>query len=283
MTVLMTEHAEPGRTSSAAAAASDGQARPRIALVLSAGGLRGAAHLGVLRRLAAAGVPIDVIVGVSAGAVVAGYYAAVGLTIDDLLADADVFKGRHIVAHSLCLRLPSWMRPLGRPFAGVIPRRLGELQSSRFDQLHHGVSAIGIVCHDLTHDCPRYFATGAHGSVRLYDAVATSASIPNMFPTLPLDVEGTLCECTDGGVSDALPIAFARDHVLGATHVIASDCRSRGASPEPADDLIYVRPRLDDTKTLRAPRASLSKAVAAGEAAVTSRELDRIAGWLGPG
>ncbi len=256
-------------------------ARPRIALVLSAGGLRGAAHLGVLRRLAAAGVPLDVIVGVSAGAVVVGYYAAVGLTIDELLADADVFKGRHLVAHSLSLRLPSWMQPLGRPFAGIIPRRLRQLQDGRFDRLHHGVSAIGVVCHDLTHDCPRYFATGADGGVGLYAAVATSASIPNMFPMQPLNVDGTVCQCTDGGLSDALPIGFARDRALEATHVIASDCRSRGAPPEPADDLVYLQPQLDDTTALRAPRESLSKAVAAGEAVVTPGVLERIARWVG--
>ncbi len=253
--------------------------RPRIALVLSAGGLRGAAHLGVLRRLAAADVPIDIIVGVSAGAIVAGYYAGVGLTIDELLADADVFKGRHLVAHSVSLRLPPWLQPVGRMFAGIIPRRLRQLEDSRFDTLHHGVSAIGIVCHDITHDCPRYFATGSEHGVGLYPAIATSASIPNMFPVHPLNIDGTLCQCTDGGVSDALPIGFAREQVLGATHVIASDCRSRGASPESADDLVYLRPRLEDTTALRAPRESLSKAVAAGEAAVTAAALERIASW----
>ena len=47
----------------------------RIAVVLSAGGLRGAAHLGVLRRLVQIGLPIDVMVGVSAGAIIAGFYA----------------------------------------------------------------------------------------------------------------------------------------------------------------------------------------------------------------
>src|SRR5688572_5796808 len=41
----------------------------RVALVLSAGGLRGAAHVGVLRGLVRRGIPIDAIVGVSAGAV----------------------------------------------------------------------------------------------------------------------------------------------------------------------------------------------------------------------
>jgi predicted acylesterase/phospholipase RssA len=103
-----------------------------------------------------------------------------------------------------------------------------------------------------------------------------------MFPTTPLEIDGKMCECTDGGVSDALPIAFARGPLLGATHVIASDCRSRGEAPEPAEDLVYVRPQLYDTAALRAPRESLSKAVAAGEKVVTSQELARIAAWHAP-
>ena len=74
--------------------------RPRIGLVLSAGGLRGAAHLGVMRKLLAHDIPLDIIVGTSVGAVVAAYYAAVGLTIDELIHDVRGFKGRHLVART---------------------------------------------------------------------------------------------------------------------------------------------------------------------------------------
>ena len=52
-----------------------------IGVVLSAGGLRGVAHLGVIRRLVELGIPIDVLVGVSAGAIIAGFWAGVGLTV----------------------------------------------------------------------------------------------------------------------------------------------------------------------------------------------------------
>src|SRR5262245_36305163 len=73
-----------------------GQRSPvRIGIVLSGGGLRGASHLGVLQELIAHEIPIDIIVGSSAGAVVAAYYAAVGLTVDDLIRDASHFRGRH--------------------------------------------------------------------------------------------------------------------------------------------------------------------------------------------
>ncbi len=49
---------------------------PRIALVLSGGGARGFAHVGVLRVLEELRVPVDIVVGASMGAVVGGAYAA---------------------------------------------------------------------------------------------------------------------------------------------------------------------------------------------------------------
>ncbi len=50
--------------------------RPRVGLVLSGGGARGFAHIGVLRVLEQLRVPVDVIVGTSMGSVVGGAYAA---------------------------------------------------------------------------------------------------------------------------------------------------------------------------------------------------------------
>lgn len=48
---------------------------PRVALVLGGGGARGYAHVGVINTLAKAGIPIDLIVGTSAGSVVGALYA----------------------------------------------------------------------------------------------------------------------------------------------------------------------------------------------------------------
>src|ERR1700742_3556883 len=55
------------------------QVRPRICLVLSGGGARGMAHIGVLKVLEEMKVPIDCIAGTSMGAVVGGLYAS-GMT-----------------------------------------------------------------------------------------------------------------------------------------------------------------------------------------------------------
>ena len=51
------------------------KARPRVALVLSGGGAKGMAHIGVLKVLERAGIPVDIITGTSMGSIVGGLYA----------------------------------------------------------------------------------------------------------------------------------------------------------------------------------------------------------------
>jgi NTE family protein len=60
-----------------------GEPRPRVCLVLSGGGARGIAHVGVLRVLEEMHVPIDCIAGTSMGAIVGGLYSA-GYSPDEL-------------------------------------------------------------------------------------------------------------------------------------------------------------------------------------------------------
>src|SRR5678810_930465 len=65
--------------------------RPRVGLVLSGGGARGAAHVGVLKVLDEMHVPVDAIAGTSMGAVVGGLYASgmSGLQIEKLMTSVD--------------------------------------------------------------------------------------------------------------------------------------------------------------------------------------------------
>src|SRR5690349_16655062 len=65
--------------------ASAGEARPTICLVLSGGGARGAAHIGVLRVLEELRVPVDCIAGTSMGSIVGGAYAS-GMTVPEMQA-----------------------------------------------------------------------------------------------------------------------------------------------------------------------------------------------------
>ena len=57
--------------------------RPKIALVLSGGGARGAAHIGVIRLIEEMQIPIDIVTGTSMGAIVGGLYA-IGYTPDEM-------------------------------------------------------------------------------------------------------------------------------------------------------------------------------------------------------
>jgi len=59
------------------------QTPPKVALVLSGGGARGAAHVGVLRVFEQKGIPVDCIAGTSFGALVGGLYS-VGYSADEI-------------------------------------------------------------------------------------------------------------------------------------------------------------------------------------------------------
>ena len=58
--------------------------RPKVGLVLSGGGAKGAAHIGVLKYIEEAGIPIDYIAGTSMGSIIGGMYA-LGYTSDEIL------------------------------------------------------------------------------------------------------------------------------------------------------------------------------------------------------
>jgi NTE family protein len=61
------------------------EARPKVCLVLSGGGARGAAHIGVLRVLEEMRVPVDCIAGTSMGALVGAAYAS-GMSVPEMEA-----------------------------------------------------------------------------------------------------------------------------------------------------------------------------------------------------
>jgi NTE family protein len=256
----------------------------RLGLVLSAGGLRGAAHVGVLRGLVRRGITFDVLVGVSAGAVIAAYYAAVGLDLDELMDDARAFRGRHLLSYSLNLHLPGRLqgRFAGRleRWCGVIPDRLRQLEAAAFDHLQHDVRSLGIVCHDLAARRPRYFATGVDHGARLHEVVRASAAIPFLFAPHHFLCDQGDWRLTDGGLSDPVPIAFARRPPLGATHVIVSDVRWFGKQAGDAENVVWIKPRLPHAGTLWSPRHGLLSAVAQGEEAVTDDVVARIRHWL---
>jgi predicted acylesterase/phospholipase RssA len=239
------------------------------------------AHLGVLRGLVRHRIPVEVMVGVSAGAIIASYYSAVGLSVNEMIDQAPTFRGRHIVMHGVTLRSPASLKPFLRRFCGIIPQRLEQLESASFTNLHHGVRRLGIVCHDIERHQTRYFSTTDSCGVRLADVARASAAVPGVLPAKSMMIGTEAVRLADGGISDSLPVDFARSSAMGATHIIVSDCRhSIAGSPRGDDSLIYIRPELDGIRPLRAPRRALMTAVSRGEAAVTLDVIERIQGWL---
>ncbi len=175
-------------------------ARPRVALVLSGGSLRGFAHLGVLKVLVANGIRPDLIVGTSAGSIVGGLYAS-GMSVvamEEAAAtiDFDLFSG------FLASRFG-----IGRP-----------LVHSFVDQFTQGApietfpTRFAAVATDLQRGCVAVF-NGGDAAV----AIQASTAVPGIFA--PTSIGGG--DYADGGLVSPLPVRVAR--ALGAERVIAID------------------------------------------------------------
>ncbi len=220
----------------AAQAGADG--RPRIGLVLSGGGARGAAHVGVLKVLDELRIPVDAIAGTSMGAVVGGLYAS-GLTGEQLekeLASVDwegAFSDRPLRAdlnfrrkredRDFLVRLPLGLRD-GR---FQLPRGLiqGQKLSQILRRLTLPVSQVGNF-----DELPIRFRAVAtdletgEGVVidrgDLATALRASLSAPGIFA--PVERDGRLL--VDGGIADNLPVHIARE--MGVDVLIVVDVGS---------------------------------------------------------
>ena len=210
-------------------------ARSRTCLVLSGGGARGAAHIGVLRVLEDLRIPFDCIVGTSMGAVVGGLFAT-GLpadTIEAAVLDAD---WRDLLSDRPPRRdipfrrkqddnLPLFRFEFGLKKNGfVLPGGLVAGQNLDFLLKELTLPSAGIDSFDQLSIPFRAVATDlADGSKivlergNLADAIRASMSVPGAFT--PVDIDGRTL--VDGGIVDNLPIDVARD--LGATRILAID------------------------------------------------------------
>lgn len=209
--------------------------RPKVALVLSGGGARGGAHVGVLAALEEAGVPVDFISGTSFGAIVGGLYA-VGYSPPDLeciLGDLDwayLFDqrpDRRLLSYPNKQRTDRGLFQLKVETQGVsLPTGLQDGQ--RVSQLLERLTAIPLyqagndydrlripfraIATDLLHGRVLTFSSGP-----LSTALRASMAVPGIFT--PVEHEGTLL--VDGGVLDNLPVDAALE--WGADIIIAVD------------------------------------------------------------
>lgn len=209
--------------------------RPRIGLVLSGGGARGAAHIGVLKVLEQMNVPVDAIAGTSMGAVVGGLYAS-GLSARDIekimtsINWQDAFRDRP-PREDLTLRRKQEDEsflvkfPLGlRDGRIVLPK--GLIQGQRLTQMLRRLT-LPVARFSNFDDLPTPFRAVATdletgdgvvmGSGDLTSAMRASLSAPGVFA--PVEREGRLL--IDGGVADNVPVDIAR--AMGVDVVIVVD------------------------------------------------------------
>jgi len=198
--------------------------RPRIGLVLSGGGARGAAHVGVLKVLDDLHVPIDAIAGTSMGAVVGGLYATgySGREIEQILGGVDwqdAFRDRpkrsdlsmrrkredeqFLVQLPLGLRDGKFQLPRGLVQGQKLSLLLRELtrRAGQADNFDHLPTPFRAVATDLESG---QAVIMDHGD--LATAIRASMSVPGLFT--PVEREGRVL--VDGGVAENLPIDVAR-------------------------------------------------------------------------
>jgi len=187
---------------SAVAALARWLAGQRIGLALGGGGVKGWAHLGVMRVLRRLGVPFDCVTGVSVGAICAAMVARGG-TLDE-------YENLLRIASNYVIRIKL--------------SRVGLLSSRGLEQFLRRKDACGDV---LMEDLPIPFAavaadltSGSEVVIRrglTWQAVLASASIPALYPPVRL---GPYC-LVDGAVVNPVPISTAQ--LLGADKIIAVD------------------------------------------------------------
>ena len=177
---------------------------PRIGLALGGGASRGFAHIGVIQVLEEAGIRPALVVGTSAGSLVAAMYAS--------------GKGGAELARLALAMDESAITDWSFPARGVIR---GEALA-RYVREHTGGTLIeqmplplGIVATDLDSGEPILFQRGDPGT-----AVRASSAVPAVFQPVRIGSR----EYVDGGLVAPVPVRFARQ--MGAELVLAVDISS---------------------------------------------------------
>lgn len=188
----------------------------KFALVLGGGGLKGFAHIGVLRAFEERGIRPTVLAGTSIGSLIAAAYAG-GMPLDEMerrarsLRKSDLFRIDHISMVSKRMLSPSLYlsKPLKKLVTEIVPK-------GTFRELGRPL-LINTV--DLEDAAQVLWGLPGLQDVPIADAVYASCALPGFFP--PGLVGGRTC--ADGGISDNVP-ALAASHGMDA--VIAVDVGS---------------------------------------------------------
>jgi NTE family protein len=166
----------------------------RVALVLGSGGARGYAHIGVIKELEKAGVPIDLIVGASSGSIIGALYAD--------SADADKLESIMISAHFTTFVDIHLLPGKGGIISGSSEQKFlsAHLIARNFEDLKIPMVSVAT---NLQNGEPVILSKGA-----LLPAITASTALPGLVRPVHLD-NLTLI---DGGVAEPIPVAIAKNY-----------------------------------------------------------------------
>jgi NTE family protein len=199
------------------APASVARQAPRIGLALGGGAARGFAHVGVIQVLEEAGIQPDLVVGTSAGSLVAALYAS-GRNGAQLQQVAMAMDEAAFADWTLPIFSRGVLRgeALGRYVNAQVGHKLIEAMAL----------PLGIVATDLNSGQGILFRRGDTGT-----AVRASSAVPAVF--VPVKIGGR--EFVDGGLVSPVPVRYARE--MGAELVIAVDISSAPEGNPSADPI----------------------------------------------
>ncbi len=208
----------------------------RIALVLGGGGLKGFAHIGVLRALEELGIVPDVFAGTSIGAMMGAAYLS-GVQVEQLAARAmsmrrkDLFRVNHF--GMLLDRMRSTSIYLEEP--------LRELCNSAIPEGDFTMLPKRLLVNTVDPDRGARVVWGLPGleHVSVRDAVYASCALPGFFP--PGHVGDRTC--IDGAVVDNLPVSVASHFadIIIAVDVGSSDASQEGRADSQGFATLYMR------------------------------------------
>ncbi|TCT24238.1 patatin-like phospholipase family protein [Thiobaca trueperi] len=245
---------------------------PRIGLVLSGGGARGSAHIGVLQVLEKLRIPIHVVVGTSMGSLVGGGYAA-GLTPDELaqrvtevnwdqLFNDDPPRREWPARRKEASMNPTWNFTLGVRDNGSFSLPPGAISGQQvqlfFNDLVKGVETVPDF--DSLPIPFRAVATNLeNGEMAVFErgplpvAMRASMSVPGIFA--PMEWENHIY--VDGGLVRNLPIDVARD--MGVDVIIAVNLGSGYLPREQLTSILGVTGQMIAILTEQNVQASLKQ------------------------
>ena len=224
--------------------------KPKLGLVLSGGGARGFAHIGVIKVLEEEGIDVDIIGGTSMGSIVGGLYA-IGYSIyeieemaltqnwDEVMNDKIIRNNlgfyekyndeRHILTLALSGRKIAI--PPGLVYGQNVTHLLTQLTNPAFQVKDFKEFEKPFLCiaTDLLSGQAIQLDTG-----NLALAIRSSMSVPSVFAP----VEYGPYYLVDGGVINNFPAAEVRK--LGADYLIGVDIQTPLYKQEEIDDLVKV-------------------------------------------